>query len=481
LRKNTITGTVIIAVLAVCCCLYQYKNAEKKDSSAGELLTVKESTVSKPEFTDTDKTTERSEVTVTEVNNKIPEEKKDYYYSCPAFNDNLKLQDGYYFIEGVLKNTDLENKINEDIRQATDRLRENYSEKYIDSLYNGKVYISGIDDKSEAQGVGVQVICRNGMLSVLLAYACPEKLIFFGTCDFSRLDESRNLVIEHAETLNYDLVTGKRIERFSELLEEGKDWKSSLSRAASYLSEDNSEISYESEPELYTIDYILYEAENGYRVVKYFSESLNLNEASDFRVSGYNDMSSAAMLSRDEEYPLYGKTTFVTCENCGASYNYYSVTGSRFFDDELVSRRNQEVMDFSRSNPHDCSSKMSFSPSGESFCTPEEYYYRKKMNLWSWNDREGDWRYYYDPYTFEKLTADDIFGENWREYISGNNDCSEFSELNPDLIGEFYYSEDGTVITSGLHFSDDQHTNVYLDIPVSQMPDVYFKPPEGYK
>ena len=168
--------------------------------------------------------------------------------------------DKYFeFRKNLLKNAELLERINNDIRAAMDRLRLQgcklpQGETELRSL-NPHIYDYCIDD------ISFYAVFRNGYLSITLGY----------TLDYSM---ENFLYYLEAETLNYDLFSGKKIEKYSDLFYNGENFlpytNEQFAKAASKFNgycEMSTKLDYSGilgEPHLFTIDGIILDPDNLY-------------------------------------------------------------------------------------------------------------------------------------------------------------------------------------------------------------------------
>ncbi len=132
-------------------------------------------------------------------------------YSQLYWNDVYKKSDGYFELD-FLNDEELQARINSDIRAAMDELR-----KYYEPECSG-------ESEYANDGIRLHIICRNGYLSLTLGYWNDKS---DGQSSFMGGYE----VYHHAETLTYDLINGRRIERFSDLFYEGEDFLPDINKS----------------------------------------------------------------------------------------------------------------------------------------------------------------------------------------------------------------------------------------------------------
>jgi len=103
--------------------------------------------------------------------------------------------DGYYRIH-FLVNKKFEAEINSEIEALSDYLYDNFHDEYGDELYEFSSY-PGAEALKRARGIRCSFSAENGFLSVELCYANGRP--------------------EHLRTLNYNIITEKKIADFSEM------------------------------------------------------------------------------------------------------------------------------------------------------------------------------------------------------------------------------------------------------------------------
>ncbi|MDE7229624.1 MAG: PstS family phosphate ABC transporter substrate-binding protein [Oscillospiraceae bacterium] len=244
--------------------------------------------------------------------------------------------DKYFeFRKDLLKNTELLERINNDIRAAMDRLRLQGCKLPQDEIefrsHNQHIYGECIDD------ISFYAVFRNGYLSITLGY----------TLDYS-IDDLSYL---EAETLNYDLFSGKKIEKYSDLFYNGEDFlpyvNEQFAKNASRLSgypNVSTKLDFSGilgEPRLFTIDGIMLEPDNLYfncAVLLEYDDEFNFLSS----VTQYRDMKEIfteehASLSSDWDYGNEWKTEYI--EEDGELYLRH--TGSPFHTAAEVKARDE--------------------------------------------------------------------------------------------------------------------------------------------
>lgn len=246
--------------------------------------------------------------------------------------------DKYFeFRKDLLKDVKLQERINSDIRAAMDRLRLQGCKLPQDEIefrsHNQHIYGECIDD------ISFYAVFRNGYLSITLGY----------TLDYS-IDDLSYL---EAETLNYDLFSGKKIEKYSDLFYNGEDFlpyvneqfAKNASRLGGYPNV-STKLDFSGilgEPRLFTIDGIMLEPDNLY-INSNCALLLEYNDEFNFMslVTQYRNMKEIfteehASLSSDWDYGNEWKTKYI--EEDGELYLRH--TGSPFHTAAEVKARDE--------------------------------------------------------------------------------------------------------------------------------------------
>ena len=335
-------------------------------------------------------------------------------------NDSVIVKDKYYELV-FLKDEELQARINSDIRAAMDELRKYAPEK------------ESTNCKS-TDGITIRHSCKNGYLSLVLGYF-----------DNSAGADAQMMTIcayHHAKTLNYDLIEGTRIERFSDLFYEGEDFLPEVNQSiADHIGQyimgadndypENHIVQKQDfscilgEPRLFTIDDIGLEPDN-----LYFTCAPFLTYSADDRqciVSQYRDMSGliadeyADDLS-DREYDEW-EISYVIEDGD----TYKRITDSLYHTDEEIKaedefwyglqRRAWEAI--RRSNPDWHSTHTDI------VTDKYENYYHIGLRTVA----TGETPFVnFDCDTLELITMEMLAGENWRQYLSGSDRWDKLSD-----------------------------------------------------
>lgn len=383
--------------------------------------------------------------------------KPDMKYCITFLHDNegYTVTNNGYFQVDCLKDQEFQAQINEDLKKAVDSLKPYYDEKYGYEQAHDKFF-----------GISFDAYARNGFMSFTLGYknadieTVPISAYYFD-------------VYDHAVTLTYDLAEKKRIERFSDLFYKDADFVPLVNNGLSdmishYFTQDTNAVEkidfagILGEPELFTISQIGLQADNPYfdcgPMLDFFTSDLRVLDMSP--LSKYYDMrelftedyvnSSSYSFSdwSDSEWEeeLYEENNVI----------YTKYVGSRFHTDEEVQKEN-ELIDKIQHMGEECLEKMEF---GNIADTKRVYFYKMK-NYWRVTN---EWQYldnsvYFDAETLERLSVEDVFGENWKKYVK-------------DYYGDFegtviaYWSASGNMVQASL--IDGNGTHFTAEIPFSE-------------
>lgn len=319
-----------------------------------------------------------------------------------------------YFEFDFLKDTALQDRINSDVRAAMDRLR-GYELPKDEAEYrerNSQNYDDCIDDMS------IEAECRNGYLSIIIGY--------FDTYD-KGIDCTPYFKVE---TLNYDLFSGKKIERYSDLFYEGEDFLTDVNKQFTINSaafESDKKLDFYGilgEPRLFTIDGVILEPDN-----IYFSIAPILRYDDSFRfhspVTQYRDMKSivydkyAYKYDNKVEDISYGnewETAYL--EEDGDIYLRY--VGSPFHTEAEVKAQDEFWYDLQKRS---WDSFREVIPEWHSnHLTIRMYKNGNCYTISHFSAAAGENpRGLFDADTLELITIEDLVGENWRDYLSDNS------------------------------------------------------------
>ena len=192
-----------------------------------------------------------------------PEKASDYKPdSMNSSAGNFDFKDGY-FVVSFLKDKEFEERINADIREATDSLQPYFDEKYLENAHLS-ADANSWENLDNTHGLTIYPNCCNGYLSIVIGYA------------YEMNDEYGipiNKSYDHAVTLNYDLFEQKKIEKFSDLFYNGEDILSLINEELIYTVNSSSLFRNVQKkkfdgltelPELFTIRDIIFDTDNPY-------------------------------------------------------------------------------------------------------------------------------------------------------------------------------------------------------------------------
>ena len=391
-------------------------------------------------------------------------------YSYLSFSDGYR-RNGEYYELTFLKDGMLQSQINTDIRAAMDDLKQYYDPKY--------------EDADSIDGIRLRISCRNGYASLVLGYF-----------DHNASEESYLGEIEayhHARTLTYDLIAGKKIECFSDLFYEGEDFMPEVNQSIeNWINQELlayfapiQKLDFSGilgEPRLFTIDGIVLETDNLYftsgLVLRYFRY---INSNPGCIVSQYRDMKDLLA----ENY--LGSLTEMPYEEWEYTYViedgdvYKRVTGSVYHTDEEVKAEDdfwyslqQRAWDTIRTSDPEWHS------AGDGYYTDvgtysNENYYTVCLRSVAAGEQPGA---NFDADTLELMTMEMLVGENWREYLDGE----ENDDLN--LIPSDWWRSDGSTVSiyaysvrqaeDSSEYFGDRLGMKFLQVPIDAMNGRYF-------
>lgn len=338
-----------------------------------------------------------------------------YYGSEIKLSGYLHDQDNYYKLN-CLKNKELQDKINADIREATDSLKPYYDDKYlVDNVWSGNLPIKATD------GVSIDALCQNGYLSIILYY-----------CDYSventdPISYGYGSSYNHAVTLNYDLFTGEKIENLSDLFYEGADYVPALNNEISdfiandYIPATNTpqKIDFSGllgEPGVFTIDRIWLPQDNPYFYDSPYLLYTGDQSIYDLMVVGkYRDMSELFENGDiyDYEYSQWELDYFV--EN-GLYIPY--VISSRYHTDEEIKERSELYYNAYTAAAEYFKNELKYDFSTNEW--PQQLRMSKIGNAYNLTIGfvAADLTAWLDAETLEPLSVSDILGEKWIDYAT---------------------------------------------------------------
>lgn len=310
-----------------------------------------------------------------------------------------------------LKDKTLQDKINADISQMVSKIK---FTKPAESAY--------WDDEHDknTKNIGIYAVCRNGYLSITLYTTIKAEEVY-------------DLCFDQIETLTYDLFSGKKIERFSDLFYEGEDFLPLINKqlgnkisAGEYFMNDwgnTQKLDFSGilgEPRIFTIDDIGLENDNpyfSYGCLIEYTSAYEFNE-SDYLsvVSQYRDMTSIVSsewvnivldFSCDNEW----KTKYVIEDG----NTYLRFVGSEFHTAEEVGAQDKLWLDLQR-RASECIRK-----TYPRYHAGGKLYYGKTANYYYINYRSAAaddlGPLCFDADTLEIITLDMLVDGDWRQYL----------------------------------------------------------------
>ncbi len=327
------------------------------------------------------------------------------------WNESYKKRNGYYELD-FLKDEGLQARINGDIRAAMDELRNHYKPEYADTV----------------DCISLKMSCRNGYLSLILGYSDDSA----GTNVYMETV----LAYHHAETLTYDLIEGKKIERFSDLFFEGEDFLPDVNQSIdNWISQtilnvnrdyvDISTVQKQDfscilgEPRLFTLDQIGLESDNPYFTCAPFLRYSDDNWHS--VASRYRDMSGIINDKYLDDLYNYKYSEWDISYITEDGDTYKRITGSAYHTEEEVKaedklwyglqKRAWETI--RKANPN-----WRFSHTDITTLLFEKYYHIGLSGVGA-----GEYPFAnFDADTLELVTMEMLIGENWREYLDESAD-----------------------------------------------------------
>ncbi len=367
-----------------------------------------------------------------------------------------------YFELDLLKDTALQDRINSDIRAAMDRLR-GYELTKEEAKFREDY---GWDDDNTIDNMSVKAYCRNGYLSIIIGY--------FDLTTYYMTDQ---YICYNVETLNYDLFSGKKIERYSDLFYKDEDFLTDVNKQFSTNSELFDSIKkldfygILGEPRLFTIDGVILEPDNIYFG---FAPMLRYDDCFRFHspVTQYRDMKSIVTdkyLDNVEDVSYNNEWEEVYVEENGDVYLRY--VGSPFHTEAEVKARDEfwydlqkRAWDSFREVIPDWGSGYIEIGLGKS----DKYYSVSHASAAAGEEPRG----LFDIDTLELITIEKLVGENWRDYLSGNSkDYTGTKTLISDWFDD--YEEEGAVDVYCLGEGNEYLT---LKVPVEKMNKRYYTP-----
>lgn len=397
----------------------------------------------------------------------------DTEYSLPRhlhYNSGIKLsgylhnEENYYELT-CLKDTELQDRINADIREASDYLKQFYDEKYLNNGWSDAPL--GLVD-----GIAISASCRNGYLSILLYYSDNS------VENDDPMAYSYEFSYDYAVSLNYDLFTGEKIEKLSDLFYEGADFVPALNNILSdfvnteYLPSTGvaQKIDFSGllgTPEVFTIDRIILPKDNAYfydsPYLKYtYDESIY-----DLMVVGeYRDMTEL-FEGEDSTYNsayIEWETDYFVEKGLYIPY----VKKSRYHTDEEIKERS-EIFHKAYTTAAELF-KTRFGYDFESYEEPFQLRMRKSGGAYYLTTGfvAADYTVWLDAENLEPLSISDILGEGWLDYAAdGIKNASAHCLIyytEPDTGGD--YSEYDNLLTALIMYEIEENIWCFDEVSV---------------
>lgn len=334
----------------------------------------------------------------------------------PELFKTVQKNDRTYFEITFLKDKELQSRINADIGAALDRLR-----KYSVPKIGDKNCTARID------GIGIDLDIENGYLSLRLGYDDPDHYGFF----------SGTYCYYHAETLCYDLFSGKKLENLSDLFWKGENFLPEVNTSISeFINQEltfDAEESYYSgtdlsidqkldfsgllgEQKLFTLDKVGFEPDNLYFAAAPFMKFNDENSVTrQFRdMTGIvSDEYKDSVNNYDSYYPEWETKNIrengeVYLQYVGSVFHTEAEVKAR---DELCRELQKRAWEFFRKCRSD-------------YCSYGAVNIRDIKNCISVGhrvfDADSDVRVCFDSETLEIITIEKLLGENWQQYLEDN-------------------------------------------------------------
>ncbi len=372
----------------------------------------------------------------------------------------LLMNDKYFEID-FLKDTALQDRINSDIRAAMDRLR-----GYELTKEEAKFREDYSWDNSESlDNMSIKAYCRNGYLSIIIGY--------FDRTDFYMTDQ---YICYNVETLNYDLFSGKKIERYSDLFYKGEDFLTDVNDQFAINSELFDSIKkldfygILGEPRLFTIDGVILEPDNIYFG---FAPMLCYNDCFRFHspVTQYRDMKpivSDKFLYNVEYEDYYNEWEEAYVEENGDVYLRY--VGSPFHTEAEVKARDEfwyKLQKRAWDSFREVIPNWHSQNIGIRLGKFDNCYSISHFSAASGEEPTG----LFDADTLELITIEKLVGENWRDYLTDYSKDYSGTKMLIDYFGDSM--EEGIVNVIGI---GEGREYLALEVPAEKMNKRYYTP-----
>lgn len=379
---------------------------------------------------------------------------KSYLYIRNTDSVFYSVENGYYRLH-FLNDSDFENRINQDIKNAMDEISRWYDPGYL-AEKDGSLYpfdwVERIANShgentelEKANGQAIELICENGYLSVALGYLDCDGYVPGGDGRPYGYERRWDVV----RTLNYDLVGRKKIEKFTDLFYEGTDVLSELNKAVfDDMANDKAE-KITTCPEYFTIYYMLQENDgryyNLYDTLLFNDRDYGGEIIKSMVTSEYRDMSDIIVpdLADRINQDVVPAFTYKFVTEDGVEYT--RIESANFKSAAEVEKMNEDI----KKIQHDAYEKFGKTSSGPVRISLLEDSGLK--NIWSVDGLNKEMAYCYDTETLELLRIEDIIGENWKDYIrAGEYTEGDYSlsiiQFNDEKLWIEYQGETGVSV-----------------------------------
>jgi len=266
---------------------------------------------------------------------------------------------------------------------------------------------------------------------------------------------------------------------------DGQD-KAKENKETAVISSDVSEHGYETADKIVT-------AESEEKTEASLTDEVKSGEAvPDVYVSEFTDISDSFSDYPDYKNivqgPVICRYSFKkTCEICGNDYHYLQIESSKYMTSEQIAKYNSDLEKLEDSGLSRMKVKKHYishsklSPKIGFCCNPFESWYWYGLNLWVDNEHDIFFKFY-DPDTYELLSLEDIFGEDWQDY------CEYKNEYGIENVAEYecYVANNKKLkcfelMVSGWPDNNESGSVSYNgNIPWENVNKKYITPPEGW-
>lgn len=361
----------------------------------------------------------------------------------------------YYELAGFLKDTELTETINKDIRGAMDRLRE-------------------LTPPMSGSGISVVGSCCNGYMSITVGYPDDEHT-WMGEVAYYK-----------AETINYDLFSGKKIEKFSDLFYKGEDFLRDVTvqfnESVQRLGTVGKKMDYAGilgEPKLFTIEGMYLEPDN-----LYFDYAPLLSYSDTFKfhspVTEYRDMKPLVFdeyVDRIYENPYDNEWETKFLDEDGVMYRRY--VGSAFHTDAEVKAKDNLWYGMQK-RAWDRLKEYGFDQELGYIVTLGEY--ENYYSAGHFAVESGMPHVCFDKETLDIITMEDVISGDWQQYVQ--NEFEAYDHNPAKIVGvfptEWYSFEDVMSVWAYEADTDGKVYQMNLSVPLDKFNERYIdKAPEN--